>query len=592
MGKEDGNDVIRLRLVLAVIGGIAGLSFWLLFDVLEDIIVNAQLYVFVSAATFAFFASLLALVGPLELRRAAPSAAVIALPSAALLSWASLRFSDLDGFFGTGHPILAFVILVSIPLPYLIAAQRSGEGWRHYPALFDQSWNIVVRYSAAWLFVALVWGVVYLSDALLQIVGLEIIENLLDVDGVPFVLTGFVLGLAIAVVNELSDYVSPFLILRLLRLLLPVFVVVVAIFILALPLRGLSGLFGGLSTAATLMAIAIGAATLVTTALEKRDEDAVDSAAMRGAVSVLSLMTPVLAVLAAYAIWIRVVQYGWTPNRILAALIVVFVLSYAFAYAMSVILRRNWMGRIRRTNTYLALGVAGIAALWLTPVLDPQRLSTANQIARFEAGTTDVEVLDLWEIGREWGLAGAAGVTRLAAMEDHPQAARLAERLERLSQAQSRYVYDREAAGFQADSLRVELRERIVVRPEGPPLPVEVLARLGLRRLMAVRNGCDQPTPGGNPGCVAVVSDLLPLSPGAEFLIFYIGEGGGAEVLALTRAGSRSALPQRDIVDLARGGFPDLEPRALDRIIDGDFSTEPAQLKVLRVEDIEIFIKP
>ena len=82
---------------------------------------------------------------------------------------------------------------------------------------------------------------------------MEIISDLLDIDGVPFVLTGLVLGLAIAVVNELSDYVSPYLILQLLRLLLPVLVVVMAVFIVALPFRGLSGLFGGLSAAATLM---------------------------------------------------------------------------------------------------------------------------------------------------------------------------------------------------------------------------------------------------------------------------------------------------------------------------------------------------
>ena len=72
------------------------------------------------------------------------------------------------------------------------------------------------------------------------------------------------LVLALAVVTELSDYVSPFLILRLLRLMLPPVLLVLAVFLLALPLRGLSGLFGGLSAAATLLAMVAAGATATT----------------------------------------------------------------------------------------------------------------------------------------------------------------------------------------------------------------------------------------------------------------------------------------------------------------------------------------
>ncbi len=106
-------------------------------------------------------------------------------------------------------------------MPFLIAALGPVGNWRDYPELFNQSWNIVVRYVAAWLFMGLFWAVLLLSNELFGIIGLEILDDLLDIAPVPYVLSGLVLGLALAVVNELSEYVSPYLILRLLRLLLP-----------------------------------------------------------------------------------------------------------------------------------------------------------------------------------------------------------------------------------------------------------------------------------------------------------------------------------------------------------------------------------
>ena len=88
-----------------------------------------------------------------------------------------------------------------------------GRAGRHYPALFLESWGVVVRYGAAWVFTGLFWLVIFLSDQLLQIVGVTVIEWILDFEPAPFLLTGLSFGVAIAVVDELSDYVSPNLVL-------------------------------------------------------------------------------------------------------------------------------------------------------------------------------------------------------------------------------------------------------------------------------------------------------------------------------------------------------------------------------------------
>ncbi|MBS9716980.1 DUF4153 domain-containing protein [Pseudohalocynthiibacter aestuariivivens] len=582
----------RNRLLLALIGGFAGYSFWFLFEVLEDFFSNSHVFLLIAAATFGFFGSLMALFGPLKLGRAALSAVVVAVPSALLLFWASFRFVEMEEFLETGLPLIAYSVLITIPLPFLITAQSAKEGWRYYPALFDHAWNIVVRYAAAWLFVGIFWAVVMLCNALFNIVGLTTIEDLLDIDWVPFALTGGILGLAIAVVNELSDYVSPFLILRLLRLLLPAFVVVVAVFVLALPLQGLSGLFAGLSAAATLLAIAVAAVTLVSTALEKEDADAVEGFVMLGSVRLLSLMTPIIVALAGYAVWLRVDQYGWTPDRLALATVVVLMQTYAVAYAVSVILRHNWMIHIRRANTYIALLLIALAALWLTPVLNPERISTNNQIARFEAGRTDVETLDVWAIGREWGHAGAAGLRRLEAMTDHPQSEQLQAKITRVTEASNRYELENTRTTTEINLSTRELLQILAVRPESAVLKEEMFARLPSNTLNAIMDGCGRTTPEGHSGCVALFVDLLPATTDPEVIVAYMTGSQSARLVAFVPTENGGYEFKQYLSDLSDSSSNYRGADTVDAILAGRFATGPAEIQVLRLLDSSIFIQP
>jgi len=594
MAGEIVKGAARDRIGLAIAGALAGLSLWLLIDVLDDLIDNRHLHLFVFAVAGAFFATLLAMTGPLPMRRAAPAALGVALPAAALLTWGSYRFVSLDDYLSTVHPLLAFAVITAVPLPFLIAWLRGGEAWNFYPALFNHAWNIVVRYAAAWLFVGVFWGVVYLSDALFQIVGLQIIEDLLEIDWVPYVLTGTVLGLAIAVVNELSDYVSPYLILRLLRLLLPVVLVVVPVFVAALPFRGLSGLFGGLSVAATLLAMAAGVATLVTTALDQSDEEAVASRPMRLFTQALALMLPVIAVLGAYAVWLRIAQYGWTPDRLVAACVAAFGVAYAAVYALAVLFRSGWMARIRAANVWLALALVAVAALWLTPVLNPQRISAASQLARFEAGKTPVDQLDLWEIGREWGIAGEAALARLAAMQTHPDFAALQVRLARLAEAGSKYDYTQgNTQTGQADT-RAAIVAALPQRPgpaADPERASDLLTELRDFELTALRTACERRTAAGNPACVLIYLEVQPGRAGEEELLVYAQRPGNVNAIAFGSAGQGRARLDTPYT-ISGSGLRRMGDAAIDALIAGDYALEPARMQVLHLKDSILFIGP
>lgn len=577
------------RLSMALVGGLAGLALWLLADELPDLLSDQpRLYLFLSVLVWALFAAWLAMAGPLRLVRAGELALALALAVAGLVTWASLRFDTTEGFFATIHPLVSFVLLTALPLPFLIAHRRTGR-WNSYPQLFQHSWNIVVRFTAAWLFVGVVWAVVTLSDALLKLVGIDTIEWLLEQEPVPYLLTGVTLGVALAVVNELSDYVSPYLVLRLLRLLLPVVLAVVLVFLAALPLRGLSHLFGEFSVAATLLAMAMGALTLVTTALDADDDAAVQSGAMRLATQILALLVPALAVLAGEAIRMRVVQYGWSPDRLAAATLAALVLGYGLAYALAVLLRRHWAARIRQANVVMALAVMAVALAWLTPLINPQKLATAHQIARFRSGAVSAQRLDLWTIGREWGRDGRAGLSQLAALTDHPEAARMAERLAVLEESRSRYAFERQSAEADSAALIAAIRAKLPVRPEGAALPEGLLENLRKWELEELSRACGRTTPAGNPGCVLLRVELSDAAPGAEAVLVTGSDRGGPVLRGYFAEPGGAGFAMRVPEVLSGAGSYRTGAAVIDELIANEYSLRPISINALVFEGRELF---
>ena len=90
------------RIGMACVGALAGLSIWVLMDVLPKSIENQWLLLWMGSVIFGFFTPLLGLVGPLKPREALSVAAVLGLSAAALFYWASLRVTEVDDVFEIG----------------------------------------------------------------------------------------------------------------------------------------------------------------------------------------------------------------------------------------------------------------------------------------------------------------------------------------------------------------------------------------------------------------------------------------------------------------------------------------------------------
>jgi hypothetical protein len=256
----------------------------------------------------------------------------------------------------------------------------------------------------------------------------------------------------------------------------------------------------------------------------------------------MALVLPVLAGLALWAIWLRVADRGWSPDRVFVVLVAGIGVAYGLIYAQAVLRGGGWMGRVRQGNIYMALAEIATAALWLTPVLNAERISARDQLARFTSGETSVETLDLSAL-RSWGKPGAAVLAELEARAKEPGQEALAGLL----------AGEAVATGVDRAALLASLRAAMPIQPATATGTRDTLFDSAddymLQDWLQV---CEAGLTPGQPGCLLVVADLMPTMPGEEGMLFlqrsvdyveiaglYLGDGGQLVQRGTTRPDGR-----------------------------------------------------
>jgi len=436
------SDSSLFRAQLFILGLLAGFASFITFDYLPDTLINKRIVLFIGALLMAGFFSLLLLAGTLSWRKAASYGVPIALVASGLLVWSSFRF-DMSSFkYLSPIAVSAFIKGVAICLPFVVAIETAEAGWRDYSVLFKTAWAMVVKIIVAALFCGLMWGAIWTSIYLLSLVGITFLKDIFREGIVVLTLSGGIVGLALAVMYELKGVVETLrnVVVTLLRLLLPLVTAVIAVFLILVPFQGLENVFNKLSAAGTVMAMCTAGIALITATLDADNDSATQHVFMQWCARILAVILPFMAAIAVYALGVRVMQYGWTPERLAGFVLALVVAVYALAYALNAVFRgTDWQAGVRRSNLYLALGMVGLAALWLSPVLNAERISTQSQLARFDAGKVKLADLALWEMGREWGVAGKRGIEALELRADDALKVQLAV----LDLAKNKWEYSR-----------------------------------------------------------------------------------------------------------------------------------------------------
>lgn len=504
-------DGPRMRWLHLALGLFAGAAYWGVFEWAWGIAPD-RLSVFALMFVLVGFGVAGILLAELGLRRAIAVGALMGVVIGGLVALGVGNFDTARAYFRTDHVIIAITGLATLPVPFALGWLRDGRSFS-YRHLFMDSWTIVVRYGAAWAFAGLAVGVVFASSSLLALVGIEFLRDLLREEFVIAVLLGGLVGLGLAVIAELNDLISPYLLLRLVRLVTPFVLVVLAVFLAMIPVRGLTELFDGLSSGGSLMAAGIGAVALISIVVDRGDLDGPSTGVLYWSARLMSGLVVVFGGLAAAAVWLRVAQYGWTPERVSAAAVALVVLGYGIAYGLALLRGVQWRAGVRAGNWAMAVLSIGLGALWLNPWVTPESIAVRSQMARFDR-QTEAGKLPLWEMAHDWGRFGTVAI---AALKDNPGPV-LAARLAALEAATAEYRFNE--AESNTPDMRAYLADLIPVLPAGRVVASTVFGDFtGARNKAEWDAACAEITPQGHPGCLLVVADVLPWAEGDEVLI-------------------------------------------------------------------------
>ena len=495
---------LSMRVWLALIGALSGVAFWAVVRIIDDGLLSDRVALALGAFVTAGCAGMLGLTGRLNVAQSVARSVVLGALISLLITLAALRYATLAGM--NPLPYLAMFLLFALALPFLIA-QGIGQGFRHYPTLFNESWALAERGAAAGLFCGLVWGVIGLSDLLLSMVGIPLWQLLTRYEVLPMAISGVAVGLGLAVMLEFGGSVVPAMALRLLRVLLPVLLAVVVVFLVAVPFKGLDQVFGSLSAAATFLAIVLVMTTLVTSSAERDSMHEAEARPMRFATRAMAGLVIVPAGLAAWSVWLRVGQHGWTPERLAAAAVALLALGYGGTY-LAAALRPAWPHLIRRANTHLAMATLVLLAAWCS-VINAERISAHSQLALLDAGRIKPAELEIYTL-ESWGIAGQETLALLQQRADAGDAA-LAAVLQGAPAA--------EATPADLVALRADLVARITLQPPGATATRDAFLTLAdAAMLQQWTLDCATPRSDGGPNCVMVVGDFLTDITGEEVL--------------------------------------------------------------------------
>lgn len=285
-----------------------------------------------------------------------------------------------------------------------------------YPTHFDTAWKIALQLALAALFVGAFWLLLWLGAGLFRLIKLDFFLRLIRHEWFSIPVT----AMATAGALHLTD-IRPVLVrgartllLTLLSWLLPLIALIITGFLVSLPFTGLTPLWGVGHASALLLAAAASLIVLINAAHQDGDAERLPPIILRWSGTLAAILPAPLAVIAAYALYLRVEQYGWTADRVFMAANVIVAVAYAAGYLHAAVASGRWLAGIESWNFNVALLILAVLVSLFTPIASPARISVADQMARLNSGKTELGKFDFAYLRWRGGRYGMAALNLLA----------------------------------------------------------------------------------------------------------------------------------------------------------------------------------
>ena len=298
----------------------------------------------------------------------------------------------------------------------LAGAAGAGRRFPRYPDFFAALAKQVIEIVIALLFVGAALIVLRTCGELFRSVGIETVGKTLEKQWVvsPFTTLAFALG--VHVIDRRPSLVAGIrtLALTLLGALLPVMTIVALGFLGALPFTGLDPLWDTGNATPIVLFAALVLAVLINAVYQDGAAERAPHAVVKAIALVASLAMVALVAIAAYSVWLRVTQYGWSVARIVAAACIAVAAWVSVGYSASLVVRRRWLKTLEPTNFgAVGIGVVLLIAMF-SPIADPARLAVLDQMGRAAKDGIDLATVDLKFLRFDTARFGQAVLDKLA----------------------------------------------------------------------------------------------------------------------------------------------------------------------------------
>lgn len=351
-----------------------------------------------------------------------------------------------------------------LALPWLQWRFESSDEPAFYHAFYRRCWDNGLTMLMVGIAVGLFWLIMLLWAKLFQMINIELFYKVFFETGWFFAVTTGVIASAIvllarsqekkvkAVQNLLTLVASGFL---------PLISLLVLLFLLALPFVGLSTLSHRISAAGLLNCLALISLMLIVVVWHPERAQLRYPAALRYLVSAATVVLPVYGFIAAWALWLRIDQYGWTPERLYGVMVTAITVIWSLGYCASLLFSRQEPLRLQgKVTPAVFLVVLALLILLRTPLLDVTRISVDDQMARYQAGTITADQVSLSLFSQ----SGEPGRKALIALQKDEKFMADSQRKRELTMLLTPSGQANAAIG------KAELKEMIAVAP-GMPLP-------------------------------------------------------------------------------------------------------------------------
>ena len=337
----------------------------------------------------------------------------------AMSVWLKWQVEDSDKW--RQHEVFMFygwrlLLMAMLALPWIQYSLHVSREQARYPHFYRQLWLNALTLLIVFVANGLFWLVLLLWSEMFKLVGIPFFSTLFfDTDWFGYVAFGLITALAVVLARTQSRLVTA--VQKLLTFiatgLLPLVALLALMFILTLPFTGLEAISQRVSAAGLMSTLTLLLLLLMAIVREPQKEALPYPGALRYLIKCALVVAPIYMLIAGWSLWVRIQQYGWTPERLYGVLVVVVLLVWSFGYLASILRRgRNPLELQGPVILGVSLLALGLLVLLSSPVIDAWRISVNSHMGLYHSGKIKPDQVSLYMLDHS-GKPGRAALEAL-----------------------------------------------------------------------------------------------------------------------------------------------------------------------------------